>query len=162
MKTLLLVRHSEAEDGFGKQDYDRQLTTRGIQKVSELVLKIKEQQFSPQLMITSSAARTYQTTKLIAEGIGYEVDKIASRQRIYNTSLDTLWYTVVDLPNEVDTVVLVNHNPAISFLIGLLVAPKQHISMQPCGAYCLQFQLNDWSELAENQGYELWCYQPKW
>ena len=162
MKTLLLVRHSEAEEGFGKQDFDRQLTPRGIAKVSELLLQIKAQNFSPQLIITSSAARTYQTAKLISEGIGYEVNNIASRQRIYNTSLDTLWYTVVDLPNELDTVMLVNHNPAISFLVGLLLAPKQHISMQPCGAYCLQFKLNDWSELPENQGSKLWHYEPKW
>ncbi len=65
MKSLILVRHGKAEQiKINQHDFDRKLIDRGIEDVNELAKELKEDKFQPELIITSSAKRAFQTAKV--------------------------------------------------------------------------------------------------
>jgi phosphohistidine phosphatase len=162
MKYLLLVRHSAAEDGFGKADHDRELTPSGVAKVTELCQTLQQNQFKTDLIITSTATRTYHTATLIAEQIGYDITAIQSRKSLYNPSENFVWDNLHSLPNACQSVVVISHNPAISYIVETLSKIKQQIIMQPCGAYCFQFEFENWQQISKQTGTILWHFKPIW
>jgi phosphohistidine phosphatase len=155
MKTLLLLRHSEAEteSPFFK-DYDRELTPNGIQLAAIFGQKLAEQTFKPDFLLTSSAVRAYTTAKVVAEKIGFEVEKIDSRDKLYNASPRLLLEALHELPTTAKTVVLVNHNMSISFFAEMLTGTN--LLLSPCGAVCLSFDTNDWATINGKAAKILW------
>jgi phosphohistidine phosphatase len=158
MKTLVLLRHSEAEDGGLMSDYDRKLTSLGVQKIAVLAQNIQAQNFKPNYILASAAIRAYSTAKILAQHIDYQVDKIESRAELYNRDAQTLIDVILDLPNEMDKIVFVNHNPAISELASWLNDEKQYLSLSPCHAVCLQLDINEWNKILSYSGKILWKY----
>lgn len=119
MKTLILVRHAKAEKEIpGQADFDRQLTERGVSDASQMAQRTGIRDFGIQLILTSPAHRTSQTTGIMANYIGMLPENIISDKRIYQASADTLLDLLLELPDAFDKVMLVGHNPGIANLVG--------------------------------------------
>jgi phosphohistidine phosphatase len=82
MKTIILMRHSKAEQGnFEISDFDRKLTEKG-KSDADIAAKILIKKIKKiDLIVTSSAKRTLKTAKIIAEN--FEIDK--NKIRISNS-----------------------------------------------------------------------------
>lgn len=157
MKTLLLVRHSQAQDAEnGMKDYDRNLTSYGIQKTLQLAQELQKRSFKPDFILTSSAARAYTTAKILAEQLDYQVDSINSVENLYEAPIRNLLEAIETLPQNSNNVIIVNHNPTISFLVESLNKKKDYINLQPCGAVCFWFDVKNWNEIGLHSGEISW------
>jgi len=114
---LVLVRHAEAVDkGPDIRDLDRELTPGGFRNASLTGNLLKEKKILPDLIITSSAKRALITAEIIAEKTGYDPGKIIINDEVYEASVRTLLEVISQLHNEFQRVLIVGHNPSISYL----------------------------------------------
>ena len=87
MKQLIIFRHGKTEQNMMvKDDYDRVLTQRGRSDASCMGAFILKKTGVPDLILTSSAKRAYETAILAAKSTGYPESEIQSDQNLYFAS----------------------------------------------------------------------------
>ncbi|MFN8084151.1 MAG: histidine phosphatase family protein [Dermatophilaceae bacterium] len=122
-RTLILVRHSKAEQVFGKPDHDRELTDRGHRDAKALGEWLHGHGLICDVVVCSTSMRTRQTWEGIeAGGGGTEVIEYA--RAIYSGGTHGLLQVIRDSGGEADTLMLVGHNPGIAALTSLLADGK--------------------------------------
>jgi phosphohistidine phosphatase len=110
-KRLLLLRHAKSSwDETGLADHDRPLAPRGRQAAKLMAGHLRDG-ISPSLVLCSSARRTRDTLRLL--GLGGEV---RIERELYGASEDELLDRLRRVPDTVESVMLVAHNPAIQEL----------------------------------------------
>ena len=157
-KTLFLLRHARAsEKQSGQQDIDRELNSIGLQNSTRMGIYMSKNSIRFDIIISSPAIRAKTTASLIAEQIKYAPHKIHENPEIYEASVRTLLRVVNQLKDEWDTVLIVGHNPSITYLSEYL--SKSEIgNMTTCGLVNIQFEVDSWAEISEGTG-ELLSYQ---
>ena len=84
MKKLFYVRHGETQmnvAGLLSGQIETQLTEKGIGQAKAAGLELKLKQSRVDLIVCSPYERTYETAKLIANEVGYPIDKIQKSNR---------------------------------------------------------------------------------
>lgn len=156
-KQLLLIRHSEAETPYwGQKDFDRELTSHGVISASVTGKKLKEQGFVPDLILASAANRAKTTAMLLAEQLSYSPSKIQENIEMYNCSLNVLLEYLHKIDDNCSRVILVNHNPNISYLVEYLTNENLYGGMNPIAVANITFDLTKWSEVGQRTGKLLW------
>jgi phosphohistidine phosphatase len=118
-KTLVLMRHSKAEGGLGKPDHDRDLSPRGRRDAAAAGAWLREQGYVPDLVICSTAHRTRQTWDGACAG-GANTEFVEYRRSVYLGGAEQVLETIREDAGEMETVLVVGHNPTISQLTSLL------------------------------------------
>lgn len=116
MKTLILMRHSEAQEGLSSEitrDFDRPLTDKGISMLEGVQRFLKEQILKPELVYCSPAARTKQTLHWVQEAFSTTAD-VHFEESLYNARADAIKSLIWELPNTAKTAMVIGHNPSIS------------------------------------------------
>ncbi|MDA3852240.1 MAG: histidine phosphatase family protein [Spirochaetaceae bacterium] len=116
MKNLLIMRHGKAELGNGNKDRERSLMPRGQKQSREAALALEEQQILPGLIISSTANRAKETAQMVSEYLVKAVP-IQLEDQIYLCSLEELIEVSKICPEEIETLLLVGHNPTMEFLL---------------------------------------------
>lgn len=107
MPVLVLVRHAEAEPPAG-DDHARELTARGRAQAVALGDWLRERGVAPERVVVSTAARARQTWE--AAGAGGEV---VVTGEVYEAGAADLRALVAGTADDVGTLLLVGHNPAM-------------------------------------------------
>jgi len=156
MKTLVLLRHAETENPYsGQKDFNRELTNTGISDALYKGKIIKEKVTSFDLMLSSSAKRTAQTSELIAEQIGYTIKRIQYKEEIYLASTRTMLSEINMIDDKYATVLIVAHNPGTEFIAEYLSGESiGHVP--PAGAICIEFEMDSWQEISQKLGELVW------
>lgn len=151
-KHLFLVRHAEAASPASRQDdKTRELTPAGVKESLHLGAWLAENNFSFDLIVSSSALRAEQTASIIAEGMKIENPKILLNDVLYDASVRQLLHHINNIEDAYSNVLLVAHNPAISYLAEYLT--KADIGdMPPCSAAVIKFDIPSWKLVSENTG----------
>jgi phosphohistidine phosphatase len=110
MPTLVLIRHAKAEKGDG-DDHARRLNERGRAQSVDLGDWLREQGIAPDRALVSTAARAEQTWT----GTGLEGETVLAPELYLASALD-LRELVEQTGDDVGTLVLVGHNPAMEQL----------------------------------------------
>lgn len=148
-KTLYLLRHAQThEKRHDENDEDRELTAIGAQNATRMGMNLVKRNIMPDMLISSPAVRAQSTAESIAEQIGYDLSKVHYNVEIYNASIRNLLKVVDNLKDEWETVLLVGHNPAISYLAEY-VSGEAIGNMSTCGLVCLKLELESWSMVSE-------------
>jgi phosphohistidine phosphatase len=149
MKTIDLVRHATAMENYGNQkDIDRELTAGGIRHAVILGKYLNSTGMVPQKIITSNAQRAKHTAMLLADCMHFNEDDIIVNDDLYNASIRVLLSAINQLEDDCDHIMMVAHNPGISYLVEYLTN-EQVGSMFP-GSICrLTFEGN-WSAISQN------------
>jgi phosphohistidine phosphatase len=156
-KQLLLIRHAEAETPYlGQRDFDRELTSHGIIATSVTGKRLHELGFKPDYMLSSAANRAKTTAILLAEQLGYEIDNIKTSEEIYNCNLSILLEYVNKIQPHYQQVIMVNHNPNITYLAEYLTGADLQGGMNPIGIANISFELEDWKTVGQHTGKLLW------
>lgn len=156
-KTLYLIRHAQSyEKAPDQQDKERELNSIGLQNSTRMGINLNKKGITPNIIISSPAKRAVQTAGLIAEQLNYEVEKIHQNDEIYEASARTLLQVVNRLKDNWGIVVLVGHNPAISYLAEY-ISNSEIGTMSTCGVATIQFS-KSWNEVSEHSG-ELISYE---
>lgn len=153
MKKLFILRHARTEDKQqGQKDFDRELTAVGLQNATRMGIYLNEQEISFDILISSPAERARTTASLIAEQIGYETSKIHYNEEVYEASIRTLLQVVNQLKDDWNTVLLIGHNPSITYLAEYLT--KTSIGdVTTCGLVQIEFKTDSWMDVSEGTGH---------
>lgn len=151
-KHLFLVRHAEAASREARQDdKTRELTSAGVKESLHLGAWLAENNFSFDFIVSSSALRAEQTASLISEGMKVEHPRILLEDILYDASVRQLLDHINNLEDAYNNVLLVAHNPAMSYLAEYLT--KADIGdMLPCSATIIKFDFSSWKQVSENTG----------
>ncbi len=150
-KSLFLLRHGQALDKLPDQrDIDRELNPIGLQNASRMGMKLHEDQHKFDIILSSTAVRAVTTASLVAEQLGYDPSRVHKNEEIYEASVRTLLLVVNRLKESWDKVLLVGHNPAISYLTEY-VSSAEIGNMATCGLVEIRFN-TPWSEISEGSG----------
>jgi phosphohistidine phosphatase len=146
MSLLLLVRHAEAWPLSPAGDHERPLTDRGFADAARLGAYFRASGLLPDLVLGSPARRARDTLSAILRELRNEPAKGAPKASLYNADADVLRSTLVQIPQEVKTTLIVGHNPGIGEFARLLVrsgaAPPRHFPAPSLAA--IRFSC-DWS-----------------
>lgn len=112
-RQLVVIRHAKA--GEAPRDIDRPLTERGHRDAAAIGAWLKRQGIAPDRAVVSPAARAMQTWSGVAAGLGRPPEPVID-ERIYENSMDLLFDIVAETPDDVQSLVLVGHNPAFAAL----------------------------------------------
>ena len=160
-KILYLVRHAKTEQGsYDQTDFSRELKPRGMRDATLVGQKLMEEGRKMDLIITSTAARAKATADIIATQMGYTIDKIHANEELYMASVRTFLQAVNQLKPEWNNVMMVGHNPIITYLGEYL--SSEVIGDMPTGAVVVvEFSVDDWELISEGTGTISYYLTPK-
>jgi len=152
VKDLILVRHAEAAQvNASVKDIERELTAKGYRDAPRVGRYLHENAFFPDMILSSNALRAKSTAELLAEQLKYELNQISYDEELYNASVRMLLTAVNAAEASWNKILLVGHNPAISYLAEYLTGDEIG-NMEPAAFVHVQFELDDWSAVSENSG----------
>ncbi len=118
-RTLILLRHAKSDWSGDEADIDRPLASRGMRQAPEAGQWLRTNIDSIDRAVVSPARRARSTWRLVSA----ELDATPQTEiddRVYAATGSELLTLVQDLPDDIGTVVLVGHNPAIEDLTSRL------------------------------------------
>ena len=152
MKTLYLMRHAKAAARESRQDdKTRELTQAGVKDSVVVGTALRERNVAFDLIIASSAARTEETACLVAEAMNYDLNRILLADELYDASVRQFLEYVNNMEDAYNHVLIVGHNPTISYLAEYLT--KADIGdMSTAGVAIINFDLGSLKLVSENTG----------
>ena len=120
LRNLILLRHLKSSwDDPDLPDHDRPLAPRGRRAGKRIRQEIQDEGIAPQLVLCSSAARAVGTWKAIRAGVP-ENRRVGIEDNLYAASAELLLERLKGVPDGVEAVLLIAHNPGIGDLaVGL-------------------------------------------
>jgi len=161
MKRLYLLRHAKAVPADpALEDHDRELTVRGMHDAGAMARYMRKNGFIPDLILSSSAARTRQTTELVLREIAARTDY---RESLYLAEAGKILMLVQAAPQSVAGTMVVGHNPGLEDLANLLarepVRRKERVRRDvleekfPTAALAvLDFDVEKWRDIRPGEG----------
>lgn len=108
---LLLLRHAKTEEFRpGGQDFERRLTPRGEGQARDVGAFLVARGVRVDAVLCSSSVRTRQTYELLGLPAPSGMD---SSRRYYDAGVDELLESLRELPEEVETALVVGHAPGV-------------------------------------------------
>jgi len=161
MKTLYLVRHAKSSWGHpGLTDFNRPLIDTGVKRNRKIIRYLNEKNVSVDLIISSPAVRTFETAKLIADGIDYPIENINKEHVLYEAGLNDFLNVIYDAPDEINSLMIVGHNFTITHVANFFLGPE--IEMLPTsGLVAISFETEHWKEIPAVKPEQLYVVFPK-
>jgi phosphohistidine phosphatase len=145
MKTLLIMRH--AKSSWKEQelpDHDRPLKKRGRKDIANMAKILKKKALMPDLILSSSAVRAKDTATLMKEKLNYK-GKLELIDDLYMAEPETYIQKISSVPEKVDKLLIVGHNPGLE---GLVMTLGDKITSLPTGSIAkIYLFIDKWSEL---------------
>lgn len=154
MRTLILLRHAQAENNNPMGDKARQLSPRGRQEAAEVGVQLRAKGVGHALV--SSAARARETFECLGLDAPAEF-----MEALYLGGTETLRQRIGEVPDEVDVLLVVGHAPAIPSLSAELAyasAPREADQLQcwfPTAAYSEFTFEGSWDALEDEESMRL-------
>ncbi len=145
MKTLLLLRHAKSSWKHPElADHERPLNKRGKHDAPRVGNLLVERELIPQYIVCSTAVRTRQTAEALVESSGY-AGQVEYLDAFYMAEPATYLKTLCTLPDDVERVLLIGHNPGLEGLAQML---SGEIAALPTAALAhLVLPIQTWQEL---------------
>lgn len=151
MKTLLAMRHAQA--GFPSHvnsDYERPLTERGTRDLARAAALLQQRNTVPERTLASSALRAQQTATGVCKHLGMSDDTIDLAEALYLAPPETLTEHIQHIPDGVNTMLVVAHNPGMEEFIHLLT--NATLALPPAGLATIRFDTPQWAAIRPARG----------
>jgi phosphohistidine phosphatase len=121
MRHLWLLRHAKSSwDDADLDDHDRPLGPRGERAAAAMASHLQVAGVRPQLVLCSSALRARRTLGIVLASLGDRLE-VRIDPELYTFDAEVLLGRLRSVPDDVSSLLLVGHNPAVQEL-ALLVA----------------------------------------
>jgi len=111
MKNIYFLRHAKSSwDDFSLKDFDRPLSTRGIQDADLMGNYFRSKKIKLDMVFSSPSKRTIETLEHFFQ---LEKPKIEFEESIYHASLDDILSVIFGIPEHMNNIMLVGHNPSM-------------------------------------------------
>jgi phosphohistidine phosphatase len=115
-KRLFLLRHAKSSrDDPGLADHERPLAPRGRRAAKVIAEHLRRESLVPGLVLCSSSRRTQETLEGIAPALGDRV-AVQIESELYAAPEQRLLERLRALEEDVESVLLIGHNPAVERL----------------------------------------------
>ncbi|MCA8979282.1 MAG: histidine phosphatase family protein [Planctomycetes bacterium] len=160
VKTLLIMRHgkSDWETSVGR-DHERLLNERGRKAATRMGRHLVERGVDPDLVVSSSAVRTRETTERLLACWG-GTPRVIFDRALYLTDTDGVIEYLSRTAGDAQVVLLVNHEPTCSLLVHCLC--RENVDHFPTAALArVDLAIDDWQDLRRNVGTLAWMTVPR-
>ena len=152
LKHIFLLRHAKSSwDDPDLADRDRPLAARGRRASAAIAEHLGEARIIPGIVLCSSSKRTRETLERISPAWG-DGPEVSFEDRLYGASESELLARLQELPGELDSVMLIGHQPAIQELTLDLAAEGPEVERAehkfPTAALATLEFAGGWPELA--------------
>ncbi len=152
VRTIYLIRHGKAGWGdMGTTDRERKLEPQGIAESKLLGQQLMNRGIQVDLMVSSDAVRAWQTANILAETTGYPKDKIKKEPLLYLADEVRLLDELLALPDEVNTVIFVAHNPGLTDFVNQYMESPVN-ALPPSALVGIRFKAKHWIEIEDCHG----------
>jgi len=158
MLTLHILRHANTLSSSSTgQDFDRELSSKGLQQSEVLGSFFKMNNLQPEVIFCSSAKRTRQTLKQIQNIFQFE-NRIKFKDELYLASMGEMFDLVSNLKSKKDALII-GHNNGISDLVTYLT--DDFIDVPTCTFVSLSFDTSNWQEISKGMAKMDVYFSPK-
>lgn len=145
MKTLLLMRHAKSSwKDTELADHERPLKKRGHKDVANIAKVLKKKELIPDYILTSSAVRSVETAKDLAEKLAF-AEEISVQDVLYMAEPRTYIEKIQAVPDTYNRLLVVGHNPGLESLVQIL--GDKIDSMPTGGVAVIVLPIKSWEEL---------------
>jgi phosphohistidine phosphatase len=144
-RRLFLLRHAKSSwDDRTLADHDRPLAPRGRKAAKRIGAYLRREQIHIALVLCSSARRARETLDLVAPSGAIRIER-----EVYDARADELLERLRRVPDDVDAVMVIGHEPAIRELaVGLVEGGRELAERKfPTGALATLTFTGPWSTL---------------
>ena len=148
MKKLILVRHAKSSWEAPLNDFDRPLTSRGINDahlVSSHIVPLLPSTF---ICWSSTAQRARETALIFAQNIGCPVKSIIFDNNLYTFERSALEKVIKGCNDEYENVILFGHNEAITNFVNKFGTINID-NVSTSGVVFLTFQSASWRDISK-------------
>ena len=120
-RKIILLRHGESADRQkGQTDFERMLTERGRHSITQLGLFFSREKIFPDIILSSNAVRTTQTTQTLVDALQDLKPTIIYDPALYHGGDRDYEKSILKIKEPMELLVVVGHNPTISSFVGAI------------------------------------------
>lgn len=147
MKKLYLMRHATSNWPEGiSTDLERPLTKEGEYEAQLMADRFKAKNITIDLMLVSSATRTQSTSKFLCDVV--DIKQSIVTKEIYETTHDYLFEMIQKTADDIESLLLVSHNPSISMLTTMLLGI--YADLPPAVVVEIYFDVKCWKDIGRD------------
>ncbi len=159
MKTIFLLRHAKSSwDDDSLPDHDRPLSKRGRAAAPRIGAYMYGAGYLPDLVLCSTATRTRRTLDAVLSELGVE-PAIEFHEELYLAAPREMLDLVRSVPDTVEGVLLVGHNPGTGMLAATLSGdglPERIYQMRAkfptTGLAIIELSVDRWKDVVDGCG----------
>lgn len=159
-KTLTLIRHAKADWPESINDFNRPLLERGVSDAIIMGKYLYDANFHFDAVICSDATRARETLQNLQAGLPIKENNISYEQSLYMSSKSTVMNLIGSLPDTLNWVAIIGHNPTQTQLCNYL-AEDNLTNLPTCGVYTIEFQVDSWNAIGKSTGKFISLLTPK-
>lgn len=161
MKTVYLVRHAKSSwKNMDLADIDRPLNSRGKRDAPFMGALLNEKGIKPDRLLSSPAKRAKKTAFAFAKALDYPKHAIELTPRIYEASVEDLFFVIKNCHNALNSVMLFGHNYTYTEFANLYAKPSLD-NVPTTGVVAIEFQVEEWKDITTKNGKMLFFEYPK-
>lgn len=146
MKRLILVRHGKSSWKEDLPDDERPLKKRAFKDAGLVLNAFTGFHRKPLKMWSSYATRALETAKIFKERLEIEDKDFSVKNDLYTFDSRSLLDIIRSCDNEVDTLMVFGHNPAITKVVNEL--GSEHFSNVPTTGLCMiELETENWQDI---------------
>lgn len=142
------MRHAKAESKSPTDnDYDRLLNKKGKIAAQNVAKKLSDMLIKPDLIVTSPVIRAIGTAEIIAEAFDIK-QNILLKSYLYSRlyTFKEIVEDIIDNNQELNTVIVIGHNPGISYLLNQINSKSNDVLPTSC-AVVFDFDVTSWNDV---------------
>jgi phosphohistidine phosphatase len=145
LKTIYLLRHSDAEPMRVATDFERELTSAGKERVKILANQIR-QKFDFDHIYYSTSKRTMQTYSIL------KLDHLPSigLDKLYLAEIKQLVEILEEIPNSLQSILMIGHNNGLSELATYI--SSENVYLSTCELMEIQLEIDNWKLISSGIG----------
>jgi phosphohistidine phosphatase len=120
------------------------LAKRGLHDAPEMGRRLAAHGLAPQLLLTSTATRARHTAELARKAFSATAPRLQLESRIYLASPGELIAVIAEQDDAVSSLLLVGHNPGLTYLCNMLLPDLQLQNLPTAGAVSILCETTDW------------------
>lgn len=147
MKTIYLMRHGKSSWwDYEISDHERPLLPAGIKNTKKIASFLKGKNISPDLIISSTAIRAFESSKIVASDLAYPTNKIKTTKDIYLSDEENIFNAIFELDNSINSVMIFGHNPTFTDIVNIFKRPKIE-NLPTSGFAAISFTTEKWEDI---------------
>ncbi len=147
-RRLTLLRHGQAQAiDSCPEDFERELTRRGIIEAQEIAQRLVQRNLIPDLILVSPAERAWSTAEIVAAACELDAKQIQGARELYLATPEAAWRVLAQRAGDLKHILICGHNPGLSQIASRLGPKPQSRELPTGGIATAHWQHGDWATL---------------